>query len=108
MSEHDAPSLLVVKTDRAIHLDQRQQIMETLEPLADTLGAKVLIVDDRADAGLTINPGPLIDALRDQVEAINRLVQSQGAMTAAIGHLAATFVDPEEPVRAIGLDGKPL
>lgn len=99
------PFLLVVKSPRALEVQEIQILREAMEPVAEALGAKVMVADSGADVQLYQDLGPLVQAITAQTEAITRLAISNEALVAAMAEEDPDMV--ELPVRQY-MDGSPI
>jgi CO dehydrogenase nickel-insertion accessory protein CooC1 len=101
-------SLLVVKTDSPLSDQVAHEIKQTLEPLAQELGARVLVVDGGTDATLHQNLGPLVEMMGKQVAALNRLAASNESLVRAMAEAENDDQGDVQPLPARGLNGRPL
>lgn len=99
------PSLLVVKSPRALEIQEIQILKDAMEPVAQALGAKVVVADGGADVQLHQDLGPLVAAIAAQTDAITRLAMSNEALVAAMAEEDSDMV--ELPVRQY-MDGSPI
>ncbi|AMO78018.1 hypothetical protein [Pseudomonas citronellolis] len=73
MSECAKP-LLVITTDRPLSMEAREKMARVLEPIAQSIGAKPLILDDGLQAGIHSDIRPLLESLLDEQRKTNGLL----------------------------------
>lgn len=81
--------------------------MQDVEELAESMGLKAIVLTDGMDA--TVIPpgiGDLINEMRSQSAAINRLAQSNEMLVQAMAD--SEGMDLEDRVPSVGLNGRPL
>lgn len=108
-------SLLVVKVAGRQTSETIEAIRLALDPLAQEIGAKVLVSDSGVDAALHQDLRPLcqqlaalIDAMAKQHSVFCRLVASNEALVQAMAEAdGGDQGDTEAPPR-VGLNGRPL
>lgn len=79
-------SLLTIKLDRPVTPELHDSLLRALSPMVDRLGCEVLVHGPELDAALTCDPTVLVSALHGYA-------QSNMALTAAVGQLAAMVHD---------------
>ena len=67
-------SLLVVSTDRPLSSEAREKMTKALEPIAQSIGAKPLILSDGLQAGIHSDILPLLESLLDEQRKTNSLL----------------------------------
>ena len=94
-------SLLVVKTQQSLSLEQMAKMKEMIGPLAERCGCEVLIADENFDASIHSDIRPLLEA---QLEAQRNTYELLLTLIEALGEDQG--VD-EDSIPAFHLDGTP-
>lgn len=69
-----AKPLLVISTDRPLSSEAREKMTKALEPIAQSIGAKPLILSDGLQAGIHSDILPLLESLLDEQRKTNGLL----------------------------------
>jgi hypothetical protein len=96
-------SLLTVSCDVPVSEKLHQRLMQHLNPIADSIGCAVLVLDKGLSASVQHDLAPLIDAITDQTKAIQALANSN---TALIRAMADEPEQDQEPMTY--MDGRPI
>lgn len=97
MSER-AESLLVLTTDRALSMEARERLSQALAPIADSLGAKPLVLSEGMQAGIHSDIRPVMDEMLAEQRKTNML------LSALIEAMAEEGGDPDAE-QSVYLDG---
>jgi len=88
--------LLVVRYPGTLSHEQSARMIQILEPMAETLNLKAMLLDAGADAHIQTDNTALIAALGAQVEAINRLAASNEALVQAMAEAGDEGDEPQD------------
>ncbi|EGR0073188.1 TPA: hypothetical protein NIK62_000156 [Vibrio cholerae] len=87
-------SLLIAKINRNLKLEQMNEIHEYLKYHLENLGIDLLVVDDKVEPQFHQPISELVEAIKNQTEAINNLVGSNIAILDEL--LAQGEAEPNE------------
>lgn len=99
-------SLLVVKCSRRMTDDQLIDIRQWIKPLTDKMGIEGVVIGDDLDVSVHHDLTPLVQAIGNQVAAINRLAASNEALVQAMAE--SEGVDTDDMAPRVGLNGRAL
>lgn len=81
--------LLVLRADRLLSKEQREQLAPSLESLASQLGAVVVFEEPGMSVSLHPNPQALLDAIHELIESNKQVTRSILMLASAVREQAA-------------------